>query len=31
MSELVAVDGQAAGELGQGVGWLGVLVDEWWV
>jgi hypothetical protein len=30
-SELGAVDRQAEGELGQGVGWLGVLVGEWWV
>jgi hypothetical protein len=30
-SELWAVNRQAEGELGQGVGWLGVLVGEWWV
>jgi hypothetical protein len=30
-SELGAVDRQAEGQLGQGVGWLGVLVGEWWV
>ena len=30
-SELGAVDRQGEGELGEGVGWLGVLVGEWWV
>ena len=30
-SELRAVDRQGEGELGQGFGWLGVLVAEWWV
>ena len=30
-SELGAVDRQGEGELVEGVGWLGVLVAEWWV
>jgi hypothetical protein len=30
-SELGVVVRQAGGEMGQGVGWLGVLVAEWWV
>jgi len=30
-SELWAGDRQAEGELGQGVGWLGVLVGGYWV
>jgi hypothetical protein len=30
-SELGAVDRQGVGESGQRVGWLDVLVSEWWV
>ena len=30
-SELGAVVREGEGELGQGVGWLGVLMAEWWV
>jgi hypothetical protein len=30
-SELGAVNREAGGELGQGFGWLGVWMAEWWV
>ena len=29
--ELGAVDRQGEGDLGEGVGWLGVLVGDWWL